>query len=87
MKSKQVDFSRVPHNGGTVSVDTSHIQSDTYSYYETAARKDEGKWVHREYWQILDQYKGRDEALVGHRKWANQIRESGLPEVQEDALS
>lgn len=81
--------------GPTISVDTAYVAFRTQphgdqgfhnnpdgGYFETAARADQfspqrpgvpGSWV------ILEQYKGRDQALAGHGRWAAQLREQGLP--------
>jgi len=92
MKSRQIDFSRVPNGSDvmstrvgneTVSVDTSYISDATYAYYETAARIDKGKFVQRYLWQVLEQYSSRDAALAGHHRWAKKIRQESLIETDD----
>jgi hypothetical protein len=84
MKSRQTAFTCVPHGGHTIGIDTSHITRDGGTFFETAARLDPGPLIDgldRRPWRIFERYVERAQALAGRRRWAQQLRKHGLPEI------
>jgi hypothetical protein len=82
MKSRQTAFTRVAHDGHTICVDTCYVNDPARlpPFYETAARIDPSVWVETRTWHIFEQYQDRAQALAGHARWAQKVREHGVPE-------
>lgn len=81
MKSRQTAFTCVPHDGHTIVVDTSYVNDPARlpPFYETAARCDRSPWIESRPWHIFERYQDRAQALAGHHRWAQKVREKGLP--------
>jgi hypothetical protein len=83
IKQARIAFTRVPHGRHTIGVDTAHINRDGDTFFETAARLDPSPFTETCPWHIFVRYVGRAQALAGHRRWAQKIREHGLPGTAE----
>jgi hypothetical protein len=82
MKSARTAFSSIPHGGETICVDTCYVIPDEgRAFFETAARWDRSPFIESRPWHIFERYRRRDQALAGHRRWAQKVREDGLPEA------